>query len=113
LTKSPYRCLEDGQYYVNGGDGAASLLGLNAALWRARSLLISGFTASGPRPIVAASNAGIAHSDVKVALLCPYMGRQHKMATIVPANDHPLLSLVTEDADRCRGEREEPASLRG
>src|SRR4029450_5811174 len=77
------------------------------------NLLISGFTASGPRPIVTASNAGIAHPDVKVALLCPYIGRQHKMATIVPANDHPLLSLVTEDADRCRGEREEPASLRG
>jgi hypothetical protein len=76
------------------------------------NLLISGFTASGPRPIITASNAGIAHSDVKVALLCPYMGRQHKMATIVPANDHPLLALVTEDADRCRGEREKPASLR-
>jgi hypothetical protein len=39
------------------------------------------------------------------------MGRQHKMATIVPANDHLLLSLVTEDADRCWGEREELASL--
>jgi hypothetical protein len=65
----------------------------------------------GWRTIITASDTWIIRPDVQVALLGPHVRREHQMASIIPANNHGLLPLISKDAEGSGGEREEPAAL--
>jgi hypothetical protein len=63
----------------------------------------------GWRTIITASDTWIIRPNVQVALLGPHVRRQHQMASIIPANNHGLLPLVSENAEGSGGECEEPS----